>query len=167
MNNLGSKIFEIIERYSFIIFAVLAFLLYKRFSVALFGSAEAETKIREAAQEHEDSLTTRPKPIPPSASPAEKKRIANENLTRANRRLEATVAEEIWKWTDSTRFATPWTRKERLHAVAAQIKKYQCNYSGVIREYKALTKGRVLSDDLRYTLGDDYAKFITVASAKK
>lgn len=156
---------RLIERFALPLVLVLGYLVFRKLR-GLFSSDAAAAEAAAALASHNEQLAPalmKPLPTNKKKAPA----VARQNVQSAEAHLRAVVAEEFYKYAPSWRLVLKWTREDKMNELAKQMQKYQCSLSGVVAEYKKLSSGRNLLDDVRYVLGDGFTAWMRIAGTVK
>lgn len=169
VNSFLNKFLGFVDKNSTIVIILCAgIFIYKQFG-ALFTAVKDNKEERQKEQQaHNDNLLG----IGVKPLPADKKQravVARQNVQILSARFDATVAEEIRKYTTFFAGGNIWMlmgeRRTKLLALAAQISKYKGNLPNIASEYKKLC-GKDMYEDVRDVMSDKYTSWIAAASKK-
>lgn len=167
VNSILNKALAFVDKNSTIVIILCALLfIYKKFG-DLFESKkkEGEERAQEQQQHNDVLLGAGVKPVP--KDPVKAAPVTRVNAQIASAKFDATVAEEIRKYTTFFVAGDIWMlmgeRRNKLNTIAAQIAKYKGNMPNIASEYKKLCNGDLYAD-VREIMGGDYAKWIATAS---
>lgn len=167
LNSITQKLLTFFDKNAtLVIVLALAFIVYKKFGSLLGLGADAaqEQQQAEAAlATHDERLVLQTKPLP--TDPVKMPAVARENVKILDLKLQAQVAEKLYKATQFG-FSLPSTRRATALEAANQMKKYNVSFAGVVGQYKAVSGGS-LQTDMRVLFGDEYPRWLSIAGTVK